>query len=270
MSNRLVLAAFTAVAAAASLSPASRAYADGYTPPPAESVSGYSATPYACTITRVDRTRVVCKDGFLEKKSLRELSILRNTIYARYGWDGFRKPWLNAYFHAQPWFKPNPKFSYKLLSPADQENGHYIATREQSLSQTELEAMKATADFFAGLHDPSKYKSAETIELADFDGRKCYKVRLVSTTGTESFEYFDVATGLRAGAVQTVESQMGKLEQTAVPSEYKEFGGIKFPTRILSKNGQFEFAITMTSVEFDKVDAATFALPDAIKALVKP
>ena len=131
------------------------------------------------------------------------------------------------------------------------------------------EAMKANTDFFAGLHDPSLYKSAETIELADFDGRKCYKVKLVSNSGTESYEFFDASTGLRAGAMATVETPMGKVEQTSVPSDYKEFGGIKFPTRIVSKQGQFDITITMTNVEFDKVDATTFALPDAVKALVK-
>ena len=138
------------------------------------------------------------------------------------------------------------------------------------LDGAQAEAMKVNADFFSGLHDPSLYKSAETVELADFDSRKCYKVRLVSNSGAESFEYFDAATGLRAGAVQTVDGPMGKLEQTSVPSEYKDFGGIKLPTRIVSKNGQFDIAISMTSVEFDKVDESTFTLPDAIKALVKP
>lgn len=138
------------------------------------------------------------------------------------------------------------------------------------LDGAQAEAMKANTDFFAGLHDASLYNSAETVELADFDGRKCYKVKLVSKAGTESYEYFDAATGLRAGAMATVETPMGKVEQTSLPSEYKEFGGIKFPTRIVSKQGQFDITITMTNVEFDKVDAAIFALPDAVKALVKP
>jgi hypothetical protein len=138
------------------------------------------------------------------------------------------------------------------------------------LDGAQAEAMKVNADFFSGLHDAALYKSAETVELTDFDGRKCYKVKLVSASGAESYEFFDAATGLRAGAMQTVDTPMGKMEQTSVPSDYKEFNGIKFPTRIVSKNGQYDIAITMTSVEFDKVEAATFALPEAIKALVKP
>ena len=78
----------------------------------------------------------------LSHKSLRELSILRNTIYARYGWDRFRKTWLHAYFHAQPWFRPNPKFSYRHLADADRQNAHLIATVEQSFTSDELEKMR--------------------------------------------------------------------------------------------------------------------------------
>jgi hypothetical protein len=113
-----------------------------YVPAPAATVPGYFAQPMPCRIDNEDRLRVSCKGELLEKKSLRELSILRNTIYARYGWDGYRKPWLRAYFHAQPWFKPNPKFSYKQLSDADRKNAHFIGVREQSLTDVELARMR--------------------------------------------------------------------------------------------------------------------------------
>jgi hypothetical protein len=98
-----------------------------------------------CTIYRDDfrnRPRVKCDGNLLAHKSLRELSILRNTIYARYGWDGYRKPWLRDYFHAQPWFKPNPKFSYKQVSDADRKNAHFIAVVEQSFTSDELGWMR--------------------------------------------------------------------------------------------------------------------------------
>lgn len=113
-----------------------------YTPAPADKVPNYFAQPMPCKIARDPRLEVRCDGALLESKSLRELSILRNTIYARYGWDGYRKPWLRAYFHAQPWFKPNPKFSYKQLADADRKNAHFIAVREQSLTDVELGKMR--------------------------------------------------------------------------------------------------------------------------------
>jgi hypothetical protein len=118
-----------------------------YTPAPADKVPNYFAQPMPCKISRDMRTEVHCDGALLESKSLRELSILRNTIYARYGWDGYRKPWLRAYFHAQPWFKPNPKFSYKQLADVDRKNAHFIGVREQSLTDVELGKMRD--DIFA-------------------------------------------------------------------------------------------------------------------------
>jgi hypothetical protein len=119
------------------------AAAQPYTPAPPADVSGYSATVMPCKVSREPRTSVRCSTGPLAgDPSLRELSILRNTIYARWGWDGYRKAWLRDYFHAQKWFKPNPNFSYKLLSDADRKNAHFIATREQSFTSLELMDMR--------------------------------------------------------------------------------------------------------------------------------
>ncbi|MBI3567616.1 MAG: hypothetical protein HY084_05370 [Gemmatimonadetes bacterium] len=130
--------------------------------------------------------------------------------------------------------------------------------------------MQRQGDFFGSLHDPSNYASAETVELADFEGRKCYKVKLVRKAGGEGYEFFDAATGLTAGVVRDVESPMGKVTSTQVVSDYKDFDGVKMPTKILVKNGQFDVQMSFTDVEFDKVDSNAFALPDAVKALVKP
>ena len=113
-----------------------------YTPAPAARVPNYFAQPMPCKISRELRSEVHCQGELLEHKSLRELSILRNTIYARYGWDGYRKPWLRAYFHAQPWFKPNPRFAYKQLGDVDRQNAHFIGVREQSLTDVELTRMR--------------------------------------------------------------------------------------------------------------------------------
>lgn len=124
-----------------------RAAGEPYTPAPADKVPNYFAQPMPCKISREMRTEVKCDGQLLEKKTLRELSILRNTIYARYGWDGYRKAWLRAYFHAQPWFKPNPRFSYKQLSEVDRKNAHFVGVREQSLTDVELTRMRD--DIFA-------------------------------------------------------------------------------------------------------------------------
>ena len=108
---------------------------------PPESVPLYSATDLPCTIDRSGPHPVVaCPE--LAGRTLRELSIMRNVIYARQGWDGYRKPWLREYFHSQKWFKANPKFTYKLLSPVDKKNAHLIAAREQSFTSGDLTRLR--------------------------------------------------------------------------------------------------------------------------------
>jgi hypothetical protein len=138
------------------------------------------------------------------------------------------------------------------------------------LDSTMAQQFKFNSDFFGNLHDPSRYKSAETVELVEFDGRQCYKVKLVRLSGAEGFEFFDAATGLGAGMIASNDTPMGKVEQTSVFGDYKDFGGIKFPTKIVQKGAMGEVTITLKTTEFDGVDPATFALPDAVKALVKP
>ena len=121
------------------------ALAQNYVPPPAASVDGYFAETLPCKQQdneMTHRAEVSCKDDLLGKKSLRELAILRNTIFARYGWSGFRKEWLKSHFASKPWFKPNPKFSYKLLSDIDKKNAHLIGVHEHSLTDRELQQRK--------------------------------------------------------------------------------------------------------------------------------
>ncbi len=119
-----------------------------YVPPPAAEVPGYfaEALPCAVSIAKIGDRKAIdvgCTGDVLEGKTLRELAILRNTIYARYGWDGFRKQWLRDYFHAQKWFKPNPAFSYKLINKADRENAHIIGSLEASFNEGTLRSRQA-------------------------------------------------------------------------------------------------------------------------------
>ncbi|WP_375769005.1 YARHG domain-containing protein [Archangium gephyra] len=144
-----------------------------YVPAPASEIAGYSEKLLPCekvkgwktksgTIIRADEVTeeklgawnfdpgdepateyVSCKgEPNLQSKSLRELSLLRNTIFARYGWAGFRKPWLREHFQQQPWYKPDPKFSYKRLSKVDRQNVELIAQAELGLRYADLEKMK--------------------------------------------------------------------------------------------------------------------------------
>jgi hypothetical protein len=130
--------------------------------------------------------------------------------------------------------------------------------------------VKAQAGYFSDYYDPAKIKSAETVELTDFQGQRCYEVKIVHKDDTELMIFFDSATGLRAGQSESSKVNGQEIPRTVVLTDYKDFGGVKMPTKRIFKLPMADVIGDVTSVEFDKLTPETFALPDAIKALVKP
>ncbi len=179
-----------------------------YVPAPASEIPGYSEKLFPCekvrgwktkfgVLIREDETTeeklgawifdpgdepateyVSCKgEPRLQHKSLRELSLLRNTIFARYGWAGFRKPWLREYFQQQPWYKPDPKFSYKRLSTVDRQNVELIAQTELGLRYADLEMMRNPLLVKAGKWwgDIPSYDGKTSCDLAgSADSKDCF------------------------------------------------------------------------------------------------
>ena len=129
---------------------------------------------------------------------------------------------------------------------------------------------KFDSDFYGDLHDDARYSSMKTVEKTTFDGRPCYKVALTRKGATtEDFEYYDIATGLKAGASGTRETPMGAVPSTQIQSDYKKFGDLLVPTTLKFSTMGVDQVFTFTSVELDKVDPAVFELPAQIKALIK-
>jgi hypothetical protein len=137
------------------------------------------------------------------------------------------------------------------------------------LEGRQLEEKRFDSEFHAELRNDNRYVSLTTLERVDFEGRPCYKIRLVRKTGGEDIEFYDVATGLKAGGITTRETQMGTVTGTAVESNYKKFGNLLQPTMVKSQIGGLQQVITITAVEYDNVPASVFELPAGIKALLK-
>ncbi len=140
----------------------------------------------------------------------------------------------------------------------------------QVLDSTTTAELKGQADFFSDYYDPSRIQSAETVEITDFEGQRCYKVRIVHKDNSESLIYLDSATGLRAGQTETAKMMGQEMTRTLVMRDYKEYGGVKMPTKRLMRLPMGEVTMELQAVEFDDVDPAVYALPDAVKAIVKP
>ena len=137
------------------------------------------------------------------------------------------------------------------------------------LEGKQLAEKQFDSEFHSELRSDSRYASLTTLEQVDFEGRSCYKVRLVKKTGGEDLEFYDVQTGLRAGTMTTRETQMGTVSGTTVEADYRKFGNLLQPSTIRSQIGGVQQVITITAVEYDNVPATVFDMPAGIKALLK-
>src|SRR5688500_1204264 len=136
------------------------------------------------------------------------------------------------------------------------------------LEGTELSQARMQADFLAALHDEKNFMSMETVELADFEGKQAYTLRLIRAGGDTTFEYFDAESGLLVGTRATRDTQMGPMTATTVMTNYKDFGGIQMPTTTTVKTMGQEIVMSVTSIEWDNVEPTAFELPPEIKVLV--
>jgi hypothetical protein len=125
------------------------------------------------------------------------------------------------------------------------------------------------ADYYDELHEEGRYTTMQTVERTTFDGRECYKVRLVRKDGGEDFEFYDVSSGLKAGTTTTRETSMGRLSLTAVEADYRKFGKLLQPTKLKMTTMGMEQVMRVASMEFDTVPDSVFEPPANIKALLK-
>ena len=115
----------------------------------------------------------------------------------------------------------------------------------------------------AGFWEAGTYATAEVLDAADFEGVKCWPVKIVGKTGRERVVYYDQATGVKVGEVVKQDG----AEQKIIYADYKPFGAIKVPTKVTQGTPNGDIVLNITAVKFDPIEAAAFALPDAVKAL---
>ncbi|MDZ7631214.1 MAG: hypothetical protein U5K74_07670 [Gemmatimonadaceae bacterium] len=115
----------------------------------------------------------------------------------------------------------------------------------------------------AGLWEAGSYTSAEVLDAADFEGAKCWPVKIVGKSGRTRTVFYDQATGLKVGEV----IQQDGGEQKVIYADYKPFGALKVPTKVTQGTPNGDVILNITALRFDPIDATAFALPDAVKAL---
>ena len=150
----------------------------------------------------------------------------------------------------------------------------------QLLEGLQLLQLKARSAYDSATRPPALYESIETVGKEDFEGKECFKLKLVleplegmdadeTAKGRTSFDYYDVESGLLVGSVMTQATQMGEMEVTNVTSDYKKFGEELFATKTTQKAPWGEVVLTIESIEFDVVSEEELAVPAEITALIE-
>jgi predicted Zn-dependent peptidase len=81
------------------------------------------------------------------------------------------------------------------------------------------------------------------------DGKDAYAMAVKSPAGREFTNYYDVASGLLVKKTMTQESPMGTVTVNVTLSDYKPFGGLLLPTRILNDLGMMKLDIKFDDVK---------------------
>jgi len=136
------------------------------------------------------------------------------------------------------------------------------------LAGAELVQIRDEADFLASLRDARLVASIETVEQTEIEGRGCWKVKLSWKSGRESFDCYDLETGMLHATMQTNITAMGTLESLTVFTEYRDFDGVQMPTVTTQQVFGQRLVIRIETVQWGNVDESTVALPPEIRALV--
>jgi len=124
------------------------------------------------------------------------------------------------------------------------------------------------AVFNSQLYWRKVYAKAETAGVETVDGDECYKVVLTPKEGKPETTFYSKKTGLAVKSIATVENQMGEVEVEMRVSDYKDFGGVKMPSKMTQKAAQQEITMTISNVQVNEaIPPEKFEMPADVKAL---
>jgi hypothetical protein len=133
----------------------------------------------------------------------------------------------------------------------------------------DAKSMARDADMYYHLHVMNYFRSMEVVGMKEFNGRQCYHLKGVNNWGKVNEHFYDKETGLLQGYAFNTAWRGGKGEATMTFDDYKDFGGVLMPTKTTSRDGDDITISVITSVTYDDVDDALFALPSAVEKAVR-
>jgi len=133
----------------------------------------------------------------------------------------------------------------------------------------QLDEMRNDSHFDAALHPRDLVKSVTTTARVEFDGRPAFKAHVVFLSGQERDEYFDADRGYLLGIEGPSQTPMGVVPVTVMLRDYKAFGAISYPTRLVQSAMGIEQHFVFEQYEYNTVKPEAFDPPAIIRAIIK-
>lgn len=105
----------------------------------------------------------------------------------------------------------------------------------------------------------------EVIDVKGFNGRPCYHLKGINNWNKVNEQYYDKENGLLVGYAFNTAWRGGDGDATETFEEYKDFGGVLMATKNTYREGGDVSIFRITSVTYDDVSDAAFALPEVVK-----
>ncbi len=141
------------------------------------------------------------------------------------------------------------------------------ATGPTLLTGLQLDQTRQSADLLAALHPERYVTSRETLADTVFEGRRSFKVRVVTVWNETYHEFYDAETGLVSGVVRRQASPMGELEAVTLLEDWQRTGALLQPRRQRQRVLGIEQLIVTDSVALGGLRDSVFVLPPEIRAL---
>ena len=137
------------------------------------------------------------------------------------------------------------------------------------MTGSEAAQMKEESALAATIRDAGQFSAIETVEKTNLAGQDCYRVKLTWKSGRTSHDCYAVDSGLLIATWNAQPTPTGDVEVVTLISDYKKFGAVLLPTKIVQTFMGQEHVITIDSTEFDTLNDAVFDLPAAVKAKIQ-
>lgn len=144
-----------------------------------------------------------------------------------------------------------------------------LATGPQILAGEALAFNLRMSKFYHELDWKQHYKSAKTLGIEAVNDEPCYKVELTPKAGDPLVNYYDQESKLLVRTDVAIPTPQGKIPVESYMSEFKEFAGVKVPTKTTMKVFAQERVLEIKEIETNiEIPKGTFDVPEVIQEMI--